>query len=160
MITQIVICSLSHQVPLWPEPSLCACDESSVCHSLSLTFIASLSLSFSLSCFPLSCVSFPLLCLALFCLCFSILWPSLPRCPAVFCVYLLSRTQARQAQASAESCWLFLSPLTRRRSGQRKGSSYRIISSVSVVLKSMLRWCARVGRWNCFNAVWPKWRSS
>uniref|UniRef100_A0A669DXP6 Leucine-rich melanocyte differentiation-associated protein n=1 Tax=Oreochromis niloticus TaxID=8128 RepID=A0A669DXP6_ORENI len=46
---------------------------------------------------------------------------------------------ARQVQASAESCWLFLSPLTGRRSGQRHGLSYRIISCVGVMLKSVFR---------------------
>lgn len=116
------------------------------CHCLSL----SVSL-FNVSLFL--CVSFPLLCLTLLCLCFSILWPFLSLSVSLFSVYLLSHTQARQAQASAERCWLFLSLLTGRRSGQRQGLSYRIISSVSIMLKSTIRCCVRVGQRIFFSTV-------
>lgn len=110
-------------------------------HSLSLPISPSLShVSLSL------CVSFPPLRLTLLCLYFSPVTLSF----FFFCsrssVYLLSHSRARQAQAPAESCWLFLSPLGGRRSGQRHDWSYRIISFVSVMLKSMFRCCVRVGQ--------------
>lgn len=146
-----------------------------VTNPLSVSHPHSLSLPLSLShvsIFPPLCVSFSLLGLALLCLYFSpvtvsfffsslslaralSLCISFPPSLSTFLlyVYLLSHSQARQAQASAESCWLFFWPLTGRRSGQRQGLSYRIISTVSIMLKSMFRYCVRVGQRIYFSRV-------
>ena len=120
-----------------------------VTNPLSVSHSHSLSLPLCLSCFPLSlCLLFSPLSRSLVSLFLHSVTLSFSRS-----VYLLSHTQARQAQASAESCWLFLSPPAGRRSGQRRGSSYRIISSVSVMLKSVFRCCVRAGHRNYFSTV-------